>query len=322
MLLLALSAAPSAALSSGGRVSVTVRTPLVSVSPEEARTAWLDYAWSRGGGLPLVGTLTSDAEQSRTLLPLLLREQLVAAGDDDQSCVTQRYTVTDAGPVLGVDVVAGSHEGKVVFAPTAGGGTEMVWSVGFDTCARNALWEGVTRSTVGEVSANLEATLRQPAVFTLTASLACRPAAAADAWLQCLADNGLGVPLPPPIVLNEGDKATREGWERLVLPPGLRERILRVERTADAALVEYTVVNPSWITCYPAHSHLGTVAFTPGGGDGGTTTMRWTVAARPCRGGAPLVRLLTSTIVPAFARNLAGRLGDAEAAEVTFSWDD
>ena len=45
-------------------------------------------------------------------------------------------------------------------------------------------------------------------------------------YLQCLADNDLGVPLPPPIVLNEGDAATREGWERLIVPPGLRERVL------------------------------------------------------------------------------------------------
>jgi hypothetical protein len=199
--------AQSAALAtSGGRVAVTVTTPLVSVDPHEARAAWLDFAWARGGGLPFVGTLTSADKQTRTLLPLLLRERLVtAAGDEGDADVTTRYTVTDAGPVLGVDVVAGSHEGEVRFLPIAGGGTEMIWSVGFDTSARSALWEGVTRGTVGEVSANLEATLRPPAVFTLTANLAGRPADAADAWLQCLADGDLGVPLPPPIVLDEGD---------------------------------------------------------------------------------------------------------------------
>ena len=206
VLMLLFATAQSAALAtSGGRVAVTVTTPLASVDPHEARAAWLDFAWARGGGLPLVGTLTSADKQSRTLLPLLLRERLVtAAGDEGDSDVTTRYTVTDAGPVLGVDVVAGSHEGEVRFLPIAGGGTEMIWSVGFDTSARSALWEGVTRSTVGEVSANLEATLRQPAVFTLTANLAGRPADAADAWLQCLADGDLGVPLPPPIVLEEG----------------------------------------------------------------------------------------------------------------------
>ena len=100
--------------------------------------------------------------------------------------------------------------------------------------------------------------------------------------------------------------------------------MLRVERTADAAQIEYTVVNPSWRTCYPAHSHHGAVAFAAGGGGNGdapTTALTWTVAVRPCRGGAPLVRLLTSTIVPAFTRTLAARLGgDAEAAEVRSSW--
>ena len=44
------------------------------------------------------------------------------------------------------------------------------------------------------------------------------------------------------------------------------------------------------------------------------------VAVRPRRGGVPLVRGLTSLIVPAFARNLAGRLGDAEAAGVSYQW--
>ena len=68
----------------------------------------------------------------------------------------------------------------------------------------------------------------------------------------------------------------------------------------------------------------GAVAFAASGGGNGdaapTTTLTWTVAVRPCRGGAPLVRLLTSTIVPAFTRNLAARLGDAEDAAVSFSW--
>ena len=117
------------------------------------------------------------------------------------------------------------------------------------------------------------------------------------------------------------------GYERLVVPPGLRERVKRVERSAERALIEYYVVNPSWLTCYPAHTHRGDVAFEPGaGGDGDAaaadwTTMRWRVSVRPMRGGAPAVRALTSVIVPAFARALARRLDPGAEPDVTYSWE-
>jgi hypothetical protein len=304
----------STAMTSSGRVSVKITTSLC-IPPAEARAAWLDYGWAQGGGLPGVINLLSDDAQSRTLLPVLLKESLVPTERSEDVA----YTVTDAGPVLSLDVVAGSHAATVRFEPSDTGGTEMVWDVGFDTSARRAFWELFTRTTVGEVSANIEASTRQPITFRLTATLAARsPGAALDAWLDCLADNDLGVPMPPPIVVSQGD-ASKEGWERLVVPPGLRERVVRVVRGDEGAAVEYTVVNPGWATCYPAHTHAGAVAFAPSA-DGRATEMTWTVAVRPRRGGAPLVRGLTSLIVPAFARNLAGRLGDAEAAGVSYQW--
>ena len=87
------------------------------------------------------------------------------------------------------------------------------------------------------------------------------------------------------------------------------------------------MLNPSWRTCYPAHTHRGDVAFEPGaGGDGDAaaadwTTMRWRVSVRPMRGGAPAVRALTSVIVPAFARALARRLDPGAEPDVTYSWE-
>ena len=87
-----------------------------------------------------------------------------------------------------------------------------------------------------------------------------------------------------------------------------------------AARCEYQVVNPGWLRCYPVHSHLGAVEFVPSA-DGASTTMSWTVSVRPQRMARPVVRALTNAIVPSFARNLAGRLGDADAAEVTYSWE-
>ena len=91
------------------------------------------------------------------------------------------------------------------------------------------------------------------------------------------------------------------GYTRLVLPPGLRERLTFVERSESAARIGYTVLNPSWLTCYPAHTHRGEVALeTCEGG----TAMTWRVHVRPLRLGRWAVELLTVLIVPAFARNL------------------
>ena len=308
----------SCAAMSAGRVAVAIRTRL-AVPPGEARAAWLDYVWSRGGGLPL-GTLLTDDAQERTLLPLLLRERLVPTTTDVE-VPKLAYTVTDAGPVLGVDVVAGSHTGTVSFTPSDEDCTEMLWDVEFDCSGRTPLWEAVTQNSVGEVSANLEAFTAKPEVFSLTARLPSRPGDALDTWLQCLADGDLGVPMPPPIVTAQGD-ASWQGYERLVLPPGLRERVTCVERGDGpdaAARCEYQVVNPGWLRCYPVHSHLGAVDFAPSA-DGASTTMSWTVSVRPQRLARPVVRALTNAIVPAFARNLAGRLGDADGAAVKYSW--
>ena len=156
--------------------------------------------------------------------------------------------------------------------------------------------------------------------------------------MACLADGDIGFPLPPPIVLNEAGN-NYAGYERLVLPPGLRERVLAVDKDscADRASVAYTVINPSWLTCYPAFTHRGDVVFTALDGDGGgsssSSLMHWTVAVRPMRFGTPIVRSLTNLIVPAFAKNLQGRLNNEQpqrdASEgtrrvetgVEFTWD-
>ena len=302
------------AQAAAGRVAVTIATQL-AVPPLEARAAWLDFAWARGGGLPGTAMLLDDDLQARTLLPVFLKERLVPV--DDESALG--YEVTDAGPAL-FDVVAGSHSACVTFRPSDEG-TEMVWDVAFDTTARRAFWEAFTRASVGEVSANLAASVQREVVFTLSARLVAAPSDAADAWLQCLADGDLGVPMPPPIVLDEGN-ADRAGYERLILPPGLRERVTSVERSEAFAKCDYEVVNPSWLTCYPAHTHRGEVSFQAAADADGrpTSRMTWRVCVRPQRLGGWAVRLLTDLIVPAFARNLAAGLGDAADADVTSEW--
>ena len=134
--------------------------------------------------------------------------------------------------------------------------------------------------------------------------------------------------IPPPITVAEGERdgaRNGEGYERLLVPPGLRERVLRVRGAADGegggAELAYAVLNPSWLTCYPAHTHRGDVAFEPDAAAADRTTMRWRVCVRPMRGGEPVVRGLTSLIVPAFARALSRRLDPGAEPEVSYSWE-
>ena len=49
--------------------------------------------------------------------------------------------------------------------------------------------------------------------------------------------------------------------------------------------------------------------------------MTWCVRVRPQRFGRWAIELLTNLIVPAFARNLATRLGDAEGGDVRWEWE-
>ena len=102
------------------RVEVEVTRQLDGVSPEHARDAWLDYSWTSGGGIPaLVLREPADAKlpSVRTLVPAGLREELAYVDQTDDELVA-RYRVSDPGPLLGVDVVNGSHTGLVAFSQT------------------------------------------------------------------------------------------------------------------------------------------------------------------------------------------------------------
>ena len=90
----------------------------------------------------------------------------------------------------------------------------------------------------------------------------------------------------------------------------------------ERAACEYRLVNPSWLTCYPAHTHRGEIAFVSAlDADGrATSLMTWRVCVRPQRLGGWAVKRLTSLLVSAFTRNLASRLGDSSDADVTSEW--
>jgi len=157
----------SAVSSAGRRVDVTVRRRL-GAPPEAARSGWLDYTWSSGGGLPGVLVLPRDSEawprgeppHSRLVLPLAIEEALE---DTEAIGAEVRYRVTDDG-LLSAEMVAGSHAATVAFVPEAGGGAgcELVWKCEFEVRHRQRLWQAVTETLIGQSADNLAARLLEP----------------------------------------------------------------------------------------------------------------------------------------------------------------
>ena len=145
------------------RVEVEVTRQLDGVSPEHAREAWLDYSWTSGGGIPaLVLREPADAKlpSVRTLVPAGLREELAYVDQTDDELVA-RYRVSDPGPLLGVDVVNGSHTGLVAFAQTEKG-CEMRWEVSFDCRGRAGFWKEATEFLIGNAADALQQHVAQP----------------------------------------------------------------------------------------------------------------------------------------------------------------
>ena len=152
------------------RVDVTVRRRLTA-PPEEARSAWLDYTWSSGGGLLGVAVLPRDPEawargdppRSRLVLPLALEETLEDEPLDANGAeVALSYRVTDDG-LISADMAAGTHAATVAFFPEAGGaGCEMVWKCEFEVRHRQRFWQTVTETLLGQAADNLASRLLEP----------------------------------------------------------------------------------------------------------------------------------------------------------------
>ena len=76
------------ALLAPNKVAVIITTKL-DAPPREARKAWLEYAWERGGGLPGTAMILSEDFQTRTLLPVFLKEEIVPTNEDN--CILSRH---------------------------------------------------------------------------------------------------------------------------------------------------------------------------------------------------------------------------------------
>jgi len=283
-------------------VRVVRRLP---VGPTDARDAWLEYQWQGGGGLPVIVLL--QPESKRVVAPLLLEETLLNASGVTSSEEILGYTVSGCG-LLTTELEPGSHSATVRFLPTNGStACEMCWDVAFRTQQRQWLWQGVTERMIGDAADNIASYLATPLLYTRRMTFAAPSASKAlQEWIEFVWNEGGGLPVPTPILLNEGN-ARGEGRTRMIVPPFLKERIVSVD--AKDFSVTYTVDNPGLFT-YQVHSHRGRVRFHDIAE--GKVSMVWEVEVRPFRGWREFVKTFTDCIVSTLSRNLEVRLAESE----------
>jgi len=229
-------------------VSVNIPTFLPGVTSSTARRAWLEYTWTKGGGLPVVVVPIVDGEdenwdggeegegsyvRKRRLLPLFAEEELVD-GDGDGDAVVESsvgYRLTRLGPVWESEIVAGSHFASVSFSAATDGenggtaGTQMEWNVHYETIRNQNLWQTVTMQFVQDASLNLASYLAPPIRLTVSTRIpAASSVIAAERWLEYVWWEGGGLPLPPPNPI----KLDVDGIKRMIGPPFLIERLCSI----------------------------------------------------------------------------------------------
>lgn len=328
-LVLLLSATRASAAVVSARTHATLRA-----RPAEALSTFWAHTWLRGGALalPLVfldayGDVHTRHGSTRTLWPFGLRERVEGVRvSADGSEASVRYAVVESGWCFGGEDIR--HSGEVRFVSSARGsddGCELEWAVAFAPphgCGVER-WQRITEAALGATVADLRRHIesRAPEVeVVFRRTLAASAPDAWHAWRTQLWQRGGGLPLPPPVDLG--------GGTRLVLPPGLLERVLVSDRPTLRHV--YTVLNPGVLSLYPVSEHEGVVAFrdmehpraaawTAARGRGELAPqceLIWSVRLRPLRCDARVgfARLLTNLIVGALVRGFrvdgAGLNGD------------
>jgi hypothetical protein len=168
---------------------------ILSTTPQEARRAWLEFVWEKGGGLPLLGVLTETSRTAtkdlettvlrRRLLPIFMVEELITEEEEEETMLGDsesstgstsphrscqvKYQVKNGG-LLSTEIVPNSHLGVVTFEQTStddGIVIELIWDVTFDTTAasRTFLWQAVTERTVTDTCRNFQATIAIPKLY-------------------------------------------------------------------------------------------------------------------------------------------------------------
>ena len=115
--------------------------------------------------------------------------------------------------------------------------------------------------------------------------------------------------VPSPIILEDGNKRTGEGMERMILPVFLREKIIEGYRPCgenDEGRIIYKVMNPSLLTFYPVTYHRGEIIFQRVQDD--IYKLKWIVKVCPIYACEGFVRFLTKFIVAKYIENLVDEI--------------
>lgn len=273
------------------KVSISKQIPLLS--PAEVKKSWLDYTWSKGGGIPLLIQISKKNRCKRSLIPLFAEETLLHddKNKNDNYTSSLSYELSDLGPIWKSEIEKHSHLGTVSFLPDIDdGGTKLLWNVTFLTKQRQKLWQAVTEQSISQACNSLASHIADPIKYTQIMKLR-RPVDNVNlpqTFFEFVWKQGGGLPLPlPPLPLDSN------GYDRLLIPPFLREKVLSI---GDDSIV-YSVRNPSFFTFYPVHSHIGRVRFVQDEDDDGSVFMVWEVAIRPYYNCESYVKSFTRGIV-------------------------
>ena len=305
------------------RVKTTIRVEFQrdlppSISPKEAKDAWLNFVWRDGGGLLALVWTQGEGNDKRLILPAFMEETLInnsgeGAGGDSDEGTTIEYRVSN-WPIP--DYVDDSHLGSVEFVESSSAPgeeedttTKLIWKTEFDVLERYELWKGVTETLISQACDNLVAYLRPPMVYTRKTRLrydaqTVTPKQIQEKWLAFIWDGGGGLPVYKPFVLKPRQK-------RMYIPPFLSESILSINDDDNAySEITYQLDIPAFIAC---HKHVGYVQFksVPNENDDESSIdMTWKVQIVPYHNCEGYARGCVSSVVTILARNFQSHIHD------------
>jgi len=301
-------------------VFVSIKKTL-DVAPMEARDAWIEYHFQKGGGLPILADhtleLNDDGSKSfeRTIYPIFMKEAAeVPRVSDAKDCVNITYKVTEAGPFYS-DVIEGSHSGEVSFSScNESSVTVMYWEVTFSVSKWQPFYQSVTEWTISTAATTIQEATKIPRLFTMKTIIEdsnISQESVQREWLKFIWTKGGGLPLLPPIPI--GDILEEDGYARRSLariPPFITESITdiskKVSGVSEYSVLTYQLNNPGWFTFpFLLHTHLGRVSFTPSMSG---VVIKWQVEIRAFNIALLLVETLTEMTVSTLLRNLRVRL--------------
>jgi hypothetical protein len=295
-----------------GTVEVILKRTFPQSNPVQAREAWIDYHWKRGGGLPIFiqsnNATGNDNSQilERTIYPVLMKESLTLNPCDENASFTElEYRVTETGPFY-QDVIENSHFASIIFISSEKPGCEMVWNVTFTVSKWNNFYKYMTQFLVDTSATTVQEALAISRVFRMSTIINdCNLDAklARDEFLDFVWMKGGGLPLPPPIPFGNTLEGSIVKPNLLRIPPLITESIVDTFSFDQMAGFEYRLNSPGWLTFpFLMHTHKGIIKFSSS--NDSSISIDWMVEIRPYKFAAPIVEKLVEMTVSTLLRNL------------------